>query len=66
MPNAVDATSLCRIVVTANRHNQIRRNRMGWKSVRSNVKFVVNYKPFATAVLVGAGFAAGWFAAAMF
>lgn len=34
---------------------------MGWKTVRSNVKFVINYKPVAAGILLAIGFAAGYY-----
>jgi hypothetical protein len=34
---------------------------MGWKTVKSNIKFVINNKPIAAGILLGIGFVAGYY-----
>jgi hypothetical protein len=34
---------------------------MGWKTIKSNIKFVVNNKPIAAGILLGTGFVVGYY-----
>jgi len=34
---------------------------MTWKTIRSNIKFVINNKPIVAGILLGAGFLVGYY-----